>query len=431
MEEQKRLLDSDFASAPSYQLQIPQQPCEEDQEDAMWDMRSVSSRPDDIQSLASSKFGEDSFREPAAEYLAGLFIQHTELLELCRQGAKRLDRTRFLRNNIRLLKSLYLSLHSVTTKSTDVIAIQFLRLRNSRSAISSRMYEFLVESNIPVQEQVRAKLHDRKDALVEINRRIKEIAISTTGSSNTREESQLFSSKPDKDSASEVSSAIDDDDYDSGDDITFDTGRLSTLKATGAIITSGQPFISKLVEPPSPERNDSLEYGPYESGLFEPLLPKAPGANEHHPGQQRSFYKRILLYATELQRPALRPGFERICWESALGKPLYIDIKPTGPDGAKTLQNYLKMASDKHRQNLSRGNAPSTSSGELQQPGAAHFRNIRNIDIARYATSSQSATNATRDPSNRQTDSLDPEQGQRQPHWLLLCITTWKSRKLE
>ncbi|KAI1129025.1 hypothetical protein F5Y10DRAFT_161519 [Nemania abortiva] len=142
----------------------------------------------------------------------------------------------------------------------------------------------------------------------------------------------------------------------------------------------------------------------------------------------------VQSYINQLWYPAPRPGFDRIWWRSALGKHLYFDIKLSDIAGVE-LVHLIGTTSLERQRSLSNGNALSDLPGTAQQTRVVQFTNAPSPNVTRYNTpSSQSTTNSTSTPQGMSGNSVHSRiqtHGQIPQIWLILCVTTRKSRKLQ
>ncbi|KAJ8125160.1 hypothetical protein O1611_g8481 [Lasiodiplodia mahajangana] len=309
-------------------------------------------------------------REAAAGYIAGLLVQDTELFDLCHQASIVLDRVQFGIQNEDLLRTFHRGLCAPKPESSGVSVIYVLGFQDLRWAISWDMYEIVITSYAPINEETELRRYESIDE-AQTHRPDKSYTVnfvpggvqsttSTTLGPNVR------------------TAYLDDWNRRYGGD----TPSVRVLARTPMSITSSEPFENykeswrKFLLDLSNKFADSAD----RDSLTYSLSPSSPIP-------ARTLGSKALSYLERLGQPAVRSGFERIYWQSALGKLIYIDIKPSHQDGVKILQELLRKASQKHLQAASHGNESSRSSRAVQQPEAAHLRNVSSSNIAGYDSS--------------------------------------------
>ncbi|ELR09121.1 hypothetical protein GMDG_03701 [Pseudogymnoascus destructans 20631-21] len=200
---------------------------------------SVASDDEDIRSTVETESALSPLRVAAAWLIAKRFSEDQELFTLYRLALKRLGVTKFIRNNRRLLKSYYLCLKAeAQTTPEDKLVVSFLRLRATRTQISSYIYRILMPETFELEE----KAPSTDEMEYSINRYLQ----STETNSELMVEDPLRNDDFERDPSSDEDGVEDGDD--DGDDISVDSAvhdvTHAHLRKAAQILTTGQPFNS-------------------------------------------------------------------------------------------------------------------------------------------------------------------------------------------
>ncbi|KFY10697.1 hypothetical protein V492_04887 [Pseudogymnoascus sp. VKM F-4246] len=157
------------------------------------------------------------------------------------------------------------------------------------------------------------------------------------------------------------------------------------------------------------------------------LANSCPPKNELQGGHRRTYILKIMDVIEQFRRPRPLLGYQRITWESAYGKPLYIDVKESIKGGAEQLQERLRKSASL-TQKAEPHSAPTAGVPSLPPP--VHVRrnpgtqgNPRDSST-RYTPGRQADPVATSSRSNLTTSN----EQQLEKRYLLLCFSTSKSK---
>lgn len=199
------------------------------------DVQSITSIPDDIESLAGPKHEMAKIRQVAVSYFVRTLIENLELLYLFEEAARRMGEARFVRNHRRLLKIYFLELQGEGKTPSQLSAIQVLRPRTNRTQISQRICRLVMPSDSTVREQVTRSFKQEKDELTMLDRFLSE--------RNTAEQPVMPDTTHYNSPADDTGEYDSDDDTDEqGDTLPKEEAMLSALEATKEFFITGRPF---------------------------------------------------------------------------------------------------------------------------------------------------------------------------------------------
>ena len=123
------------------------------------------------------------------------------------------------------------------------------------------------------------------------------------------------------------------------------------------------------------------------------------------------------------RRPDVQPGYKRLTWTSAYGKPLYVDVGGASQQQAETLQSRFRqvVTSSQPSEGL--------SDSSIEQLPCIPAPTYTGTTSSRSDQSTVSAKSSSGfEPRAPITHSLNPTAyGESRPRYLLLCITTRES----
>jgi tetratricopeptide (TPR) repeat protein len=204
---------------------------------------SVASGDEDIRSTVETESGLSPLRVAAAWLIAKRFSEDQNLFTLYRLALKKLDQTRFIRNNRRLLKSYYLCLKAeAQTTPEGKLVVSFLRLRATRTQISSHIYRILVPEILDLE----GKAPSTDEYEYSLNRYLQSIETNN----------ELMVEEPLRNNEVQSNFSSDEDGVDGGDDdgdgdaednsvdVAAHDVTHAHLRKAAQLLTTGQPFNS-------------------------------------------------------------------------------------------------------------------------------------------------------------------------------------------
>jgi len=138
------------------------------------DIQSVESIPGNINSLVESTSGVIHYQQAIVNYIVKIFTDNLELLALYQEATHRIGKAKFVKNNRRLLKRLFLDLCDKRYSASQKLAVQFLRSQSKRTHISLEIRRLLKPSDYTIREKIDLMLKQKQGNLSLLDRFLNE-----------------------------------------------------------------------------------------------------------------------------------------------------------------------------------------------------------------------------------------------------------------